>query len=194
MDFNEGLSKIHDFFKKNEENINNPIVKSFISDDENRKLLEKAIVNPTTDNKNRVDVAFSEHYTRVKKIKYVSSLIHFFSIDYDKKKRTQRRRNLLILDKGLSNENEVTRKELIEDDTQHTNTSFNSLEEQVENEHLENALKKLTRKQVEILEMMYLKNLTCKEISEIIQTTPQNVSNQHRKALRRLNYLIKSTR
>ncbi|MGJ3221782.1 sigma-70 family RNA polymerase sigma factor [Geobacillus sp. CAMR5420] len=61
-----------------------------------------------------------------------------------------------------------------------------SLKDQIENERLYRALDVLTQKQVLILEMIYVNNLTLREIANILDSTPQNVSNLHRKALEKL--------
>jgi len=47
-------------------------------------------------------------------------------------------------------------------------------------------LKSLTDKQLQILEMIYVKDYSIKAIAETLQTTPQNISNLHRKALKNL--------
>ena len=48
-------------------------------------LSAKAILYPTDLNKKLVDESFQSHYINVRKIKYVSNLIYFFSLDFDKK-------------------------------------------------------------------------------------------------------------
>ncbi|PJO40977.1 general stress protein, partial [Lysinibacillus xylanilyticus] len=94
--------KIEDFFYRNNEQINNPIIKSFLSDSQNLHLVQKAILYPTDINRKLVDESFQSHYKNVRKTKYVSNLIYFFSLDFDKKRRRLQNRSLLILDKGLS--------------------------------------------------------------------------------------------
>lgn len=96
--------KIEEFFYRNNEQVNNPIIKSFLSDSQNLYLVQKAILYPTDLNKKLVDESFQSHYINVRKIKYVSNLIYFFSLDFDKKRRRLQNRSLLILDKGLSEE------------------------------------------------------------------------------------------
>jgi RNA polymerase sigma factor (sigma-70 family) len=182
--------KIEEFFYRNNEQVNNPIIKSFLSDSQNLYLVQKAILYPTDINKKLVDESFQSHYVNVRKTKYVSNLIYFFSLDFDKKRRRLQNRSLLILDKGLSEKDGKTALEQIEDasnETELDNIVGEGLLDNIEDEHLLKSLQKLTVKQLQILEMIYVKELTIKEIAQTLQTTPQNISNLHRKALNKLN-------
>ena len=181
--------KIEEFFYRNNEQVNNPIIKSFLSDSNNLYLVQKAILYPTDHNKKLVDESFQSHYINVRKIKYVSNLIYFFSLDFDKKRRRLQNRALLILDKGLSEEGGTAAKELIEDASVGTKLDHivdGGLLDNIEDEQLLKSLQKLTVKQLQILEMIYVKELSIKEIAHTLQTTPQNISNLHRKALNKL--------
>ncbi|MGY4797135.1 sigma-70 family RNA polymerase sigma factor [Lysinibacillus fusiformis] len=185
--------KIEEFFYRNNEQVNNPIIKSFLSDSQNLYLVQKAILYPTDLNKKLVDESFQSHYINVRKIKYVSNLIYFFSLDFDKKRRRLQNRSLLILDKGLSEEGETTLKELIEDTRNENGLDHligGGLLDNIEDVQLLKSLQKLTVRQLQILEMIYVKELSIKEIAQLLQTTPQNISNHHRKALNKLNHSL----
>ncbi|MBG9456126.1 general stress protein [Lysinibacillus sphaericus] len=182
--------KIEEFFYRNNEQVNNPIIKSFLADPHNLYLVQSAILHPTERNKKLVDESFQSHYINVRKIKYVSNLIYFFSLDFDKKRRRLQNRVLLILDKGLSEEGSTTAKELIEDASIEKELDYivgGGLLDNIEDELLLKSLQKLTVKQLQILEMIYVKELSITEIAHTLQTTPQNISNLHRKALNKLN-------
>ncbi|KMY28290.1 general stress protein [Lysinibacillus xylanilyticus] len=186
--------KIEDFFYRNNEQVNNPIIKSFLSDSQNLYLVQKAILYPTDINKKLVDESFQSHYINVRKTKYVSNLIYFFSLDFDKKRRRLQNRSLLILDKGLSEKDGKTAIEGIEDasnETELDNIVGEGLLDNIEDEQLLKSLQKLTVKQLQILEMIYVKELSIKEIAQTLQTTPQNISNLHRKALNKLNNTLR---
>jgi len=186
--------KIEDFFYRNNEQVNNPIIKSFLSDSQNLYLVQKAILYPTDINRKLVDESFQSHYKNVRKTKYVSNLIYFFSLDFDKKRRRLRKRSLLILDKGLSEKDGKTAIERIEDasnETEPDNIVGEGLLDNIEDEQLLKSLQKLTVKQLQILEMIYVKELSIKEIAQTLQTTPQNISNLHRKALNKLNNTLR---
>ncbi|MCY9547008.1 sigma-70 family RNA polymerase sigma factor [Lysinibacillus xylanilyticus] len=186
--------KIEDFFYRNNEQVNNPIIKSFLSDSQNLYLVQKAILYPTDINRKLVDESFQSHYKNVRKTKYVSNLIYFFSLDFDKKRRRLQNRSLLILDKGLSEKDGKTAIERIEDTSNETeldNIVGEGLLDNIEDEQLLKSLQKLTVKQLQILEMIYVKEKSLKEIAQTLQTTPQNISNLHRKALNKLNNILR---
>ncbi|WP_427108604.1 sigma-70 family RNA polymerase sigma factor [Lysinibacillus xylanilyticus] len=186
--------KIEDFFYRNNEQVNNPIIKSFLSDSQNLYLVQKAILYPTDINRKLVDESFQSHYKNVRKTKYVSNLIYFFSLDFDKKRRRLQNRSLLILDKGLSEKDGKASIERIEDasnETELDNIVGEGLLDNIEDEQLLKSLQKLTVKQLQILEMIYVKELSIKEIAQTLQTTPQNISNLHRKALNKLNNTLR---
>jgi len=180
-------NKVEEFFKNNKEALENPIIKSFLENEENYELLIKALEYPTDSNKKLVDKAFSIHYRQIKKIKYINNLIHYFSIDYDRKIRKLNHRFLLTLDQPLEEGSDSTMKDvLIDNGNEEGYYGKSSLKEQIENEKLYKALDILTQKQTLILDMLYVKQLTLNEISNILGTTPQNISNQHKKALKKL--------
>lgn len=186
--------KIEEFFYRNNEQVNNPIIKSFLSDSKNLYLVQKAILYPTDINKKLVDESFQSHYKNVRKTKYVSNLIYFFSLDFDKKRRRLQNRSLLILDKGLSEEGGTTAKEQIEDasiERELDTIVGEGLLDNIEDEQLLKSLQKLTVRQLQILEMMYVKELSIKEIAQTLRTTPQNISNLHRKAINKLNNTLR---
>ncbi|WP_243292137.1 sigma-70 family RNA polymerase sigma factor [Bacillus sp. FJAT-47783] len=180
-------NKVEEFFKNNKEALENPIIKSFLENEENYELLIKALEYPIDSNKKLVDKAFSIHYRQIKKIKYINNLIHYFSIDYDRKIRKLNQRFLLTLDQPLEEGSDSTMKDvLIDNGNEERYYGKSSLKEQIENEKLYKALDILTQKQTLILDMLYVKQLTLNEISNILGTTPQNISNQHKKALKKL--------
>ncbi len=182
--------KIAEFFRKYRDKVQNPIIKGFLANEDNLSLLKKYILNPTDANKKKVDVAFKQHYNRVLKIKYVSNLIYFFTMDYNIKRRKENDTVLLILDKSSEYDARTPLKDLIEDKNEEKHTLNRNLLDDIESERLIKALQTLTEKQLLILDLIYHKQLTLKEISEILKTTPQNISNLHRKSLKKLNELL----
>lgn len=182
--------KIAEFFRKYRDKVQNPIIKGFLSNEDNLSLLKKYILNPTDANKNKVDKAFKQHYNRVLKIKYVSNLIYFFTMDYNIKRRKENDTVLLILDKSSEYDARTPLKDLIEDKNEEKHTLNRNLLDDIESERLIKALQTLTEKQLFILDLIYHKQLTLKEISEILKTTPQNISNLHRKSLKKLNEIL----
>lgn len=189
----EDKEKIICFFNKHKKQIEeNPLILKFLSNEDNLSLLKNYIINPTDKNKDKVNAEFQKHYTRVRKISYISNLIHFFSVDFDKKNRKQRERNLVILDKNSADDNETPLINLIPSNKPESPPKLlnRNLTEDIDNVELIEGLKTLTDKQLLILDMIYHKNIPQKEIADKLKTTPQNISNHHRKSLNKLKTLL----
>ena len=168
------------FLERNNNILKNPILKNFLKD--NYQLVKNAVINPTKKNKDDVDKAFKLYFKRVKKINYVSKLIYFFSIEFDKKEREIQRS--LILDQDVfENDSNTTVKNLIKSSYQECVITLygSSLKDHIENKKLFKALDSLTDKQLYILEMIYLHGMLMKDVALYLKTTTQNISNQHRK-------------
>ena len=71
-----------------------------MADAQNLYLVQHAILYPNDCNLKMVDETFQAHYQRVQKIKYISNLIYFFSLDFDKKEKIAKSL-LLVADSGL---------------------------------------------------------------------------------------------
>lgn len=185
--------KIIRFLVKNKKKIEeNPLLLRFLSNEDNLSLLKNYIIDPTDKNKNKVDMEFKAHCIKVRRISYINKLIHFFSQDFDKKRRKQRERNLLILDRASSIDSKTPIIDLVKDYRPESVQLSRNLMEEIENEKLIEALKTLTEKQLLIIDMIYHKNMLLKEVSIKLQTTPQNISNHHRTAIKKLkSYLSK---
>jgi RNA polymerase sigma factor (sigma-70 family) len=184
-------AKIQAFLDKYKEALEQPILKGFLKDAANYNRLIQYILNPNEENKLKLETAFKAHYETVRNIKYYSNLIKFFSIDYDKKVRRLNKRFLLTLDQPSGNDDQSTLKDLVADEqSQEPLMNHVSLHSLIENEKLHEALDVLTDKQVLILELIYVKDLSNVEVAKIINSSPQNVSNIHKKALKKLRQAI----
>lgn len=179
---------MEEFLNNNKEAVKNPIIKSFLENEKNYELVKRALTNPTGENKKVIDKLFKEHYLNIKKIAYINNLIHYFPIDYDKKVKKIYKIYNLTLDKQISDENNTTFKDLIETNPHYSDQKIfgSRLKNHIENKMLYKSLDKLTEKQLFILEMKYLNNMTIYEIAEVTNTSTQNISNQHNKALKKL--------
>ena len=76
---------IEEFFTEIENRLK-PNYQEFLADAQNLYLVQHAILYPNDCNLKMVDETFQAHYQRVQKIKYISNLIYFFSLDFDKKR------------------------------------------------------------------------------------------------------------
>lgn len=187
-------TKIKNFMLKHNKAFTNPIVNNFLKNKKNYNLFQKAIYDPSNKNKEEVDKAFKSYYEKVKKISYINNLIHYFSIDYDKHIKNYKNRYMLTLDNQINENNSRTFKEIHSNLIQQPVDNYygNNLKEHIENTKLYKALNSLTQKQLMILEMKYLKEMTFKEIAKTTGTSPQNISNQHKKSLKKLLNVIQS--
>ncbi|MEC1739928.1 sigma-70 family RNA polymerase sigma factor [Schinkia azotoformans] len=170
--------------------LENPLVKGFLEDDNYFNIFETSILEPTEENKNKVEEAFKNYYEKIRINAYFNNLIRYYAIDFDKKIRKINNRYTLTLDKPIDGAEEgiVAFKDLIENESigEESEKSESSLKEEVSNELLFRALAVLTDFQYQILDLIYVKNLTKTQIANLINSTPQNISNTHRRALNKL--------
>lgn len=175
----------------NRDTIKRPIINGFLSEGNNMSLLEKSILEPTFENKKKVEESFQSYYKKIREIKYISRLIHFFSKDFDKRVRKHNTRNVLVLDADVPNGYEISFKNHIIDEDATIDTPRNSsFLEKIESDELLFALGQLNEKQRMILEMKYYDELTLKQIAKIFNTSSQNISHHHRQALKKLNEIL----
>ncbi len=178
----EFLINYSDFFKE-------PVVKKFFSDQKNYVLLYQVIESRDSELITELDKRFKIFYKNTKKIKYLSSLIRFFAIDYDKKRRRESDRYQLILDKTANNNGldsffykEINyEEELVGKDWDSNLTDTIVI----------NGIKKLSEKQQSILTLSYIFDWTNTEIASHFQVSPQNVSQIKIQAIKKLKgYLL----
>ncbi|WP_107842051.1 sigma-70 family RNA polymerase sigma factor [Metasolibacillus meyeri] len=175
--------------------LENPLVKSFLEDEEHFTLFENAILNPTQENKNKVEVMFKSYYEKIRINSYFKNLIRYYAIDFDKKIRRINNRYVLSLDRqiGKDDAESETFKELIENEGE---MSFESeeitLRDEISNELLFQALEVLTETQYTVLDLIYVKNFTRTEVAKLMNSSPQNISNIHKKAIAKLKNCIRS--
>lgn len=173
--------------------IKNPLIKGFLENEMNRELYKKAIYDFTEENKRLVEDAFAEYYEIVRRTAYFSSMIKFMGIDFDKKLRKLNNRFMLTLDQPLkteTNEGSTMKDMLIDSAAPSLYEGDDTLSSKISDKKLCEALERLTQKQAIVLEMIYVKELSNKEIADIFQTSPQNISNTHKKALKKLKTLM----
>ncbi|MEY9980603.1 sigma-70 family RNA polymerase sigma factor [Lysinibacillus sp. RC79] len=174
--------------------LENPVVKSFLENEEHFSLFEIAISTPTQENRNKVELMFKNHYEKIRINSYFKNLIRFYSIDFDKRIRKINNRFVLSLDRkiGKDDSKSETFKELIEDESEiNFGTEDTTLRDEISNELLYQALEILTESQYRILDLIYVKNLTRTEIAKLMNSSPQNISNIHQKAVAKLKDRIR---
>ncbi|HDR7775458.1 sigma-70 family RNA polymerase sigma factor [Bacillus tropicus] len=168
-------------------------MRNFLKDSDNYVLFLNAMEKPTNDNKQLLDKVFKSYFKKVKIISYISNLIYFYSIGFDKKVSINNKRNILNLDKPITNEgeNHTTILDLMSDDlTDITYMQFEKkqthLKEHITDELLYEGLSLLSKKQLEILNLYYVHQYNNKQISRILSVSEQTISYNHKKALKTL--------
>ncbi|HFK1458757.1 TPA: sigma-70 family RNA polymerase sigma factor [Bacillus cereus] len=184
---------IDHFYSLYQEKLEDPIMRNFLKDSDNYGLFLNAMEKPTNDNKQLLDKAFKSYFKKVKIISYISNLIYFYSIGFDKKVSINNKRNILNLDKPITNEgeNHTTILDLMSDDlTDITYMQFEKkqthLKEHITDKLLYEGLSLLSKKQLEILNLYYVHQYNNKQISRILSVSEQTISYNHKKALKTL--------
>lgn len=191
---NESLHKLKEYQSQHPHFCNHYLFKSFIQKPENKKILIKTILNPNKENKKKLDEAFKRHHFRLKFLSYLSKTLYFNSIQFDKKKREENKRNLLILDAPISDkDNSLLIDQIASNEPEIENTLLtnSSLEEHLSNQKLLQCFKNLTQYQKEILTLYYVNSYTDTQIAKMQNKTQQTISKTRKKALLKLRRQIK---
>lgn len=127
-------------------------------------------------------MSLDEHVTR-RFVKYMANLIHYNSINYDKKRRTTSTRFPLILDNDESNDSvllSVYDRDSIPAD----------LREHLTDPVLYQGYVALPEKQQRILSLCIVQGLNDKAIAKILGGSQQNISKHRLKAIEKLRNLL----
>jgi len=190
MSCNEKLMK---FYKDYDSLLQNKVIKNFLKTGNNEQMLEEVLMDPSEENIKKLDKQFKRYYLKIKIIKYISSLIYFYTIDFDKRNNQRNRRFMLTLDAPKhSNADDNDKRTVIDVQPSPRSTELDyfenmyTLQELIESAKLYKAYQKLTSKQKEILDLMYIHEFNNKEIARMYKETPQNISNIHKRALKKM--------
>ncbi|MED0876785.1 sigma-70 family RNA polymerase sigma factor [Bacillus mobilis] len=185
------------YYKKYEKKLNEPIVRNFLKEKAHYNLFQSAIESPTKENIFLLNRTFSEYYRKVKIINYISTLIHFYSIDFDKKMALNKKRNILNFDSSTGNQENTTVKITIGASSQDDSTyidfekNMDNLTDHISDERLYTALNYLSRKQLNILKLIYLYDYSNKKVAKTLSISEQTVSYNHKRALQKLRETMK---
>ncbi|GGE70710.1 sigma-70 family RNA polymerase sigma factor [Priestia taiwanensis] len=177
------------FYEKYKTKLNEPIMIRFLQVAENRQLVDNYILSPTPHNKEQLDEAFTEHFRNAKMYSYISKLIKFYTIDFDKRLNKQRKQVMYEgTDEGISLDKLHTN---IEDSTFREVSELSYfLEEHIENEDVYRALKQLNELQMNILNLIYVHQLSNKEVAKLLGESEQKISYNHKSALQKVKKMI----
>ncbi|MFF1995382.1 sigma factor-like helix-turn-helix DNA-binding protein [Bacillus mycoides] len=192
-----GSNQIEAYCNKHKEKMDQPIVQSFLKDEKNYELFQKAILNPTNENTHQLNQAFSEFYRKIKIVNYISNLIYFYSIDFDKKVSLYKKRNVLKLDAPLNDEeakSSVKMETFTDKDLTYKELEYLSedIKDVLSDDVLFEALCVLSDKQIRILNLKYINNFPSKKIAEIMWESEQTVSYNLNRALEKMKEFVES--
>lgn len=191
------LTEFKHYLKTNKDFFEEPIIKQFFANSSHIQLLKKSIESKDIEADKELNEKFTIFFLHYRLIKYIATLSKNYSIDFDKKVNTQKNRYLLNLDMPV-NDTGATIIDLTENgDTSVVNqviTKSQKLSEEISDENLYQAFSKLTDKQKEILEMIFIYGLSNKEIASYFGNSPQNISKLNKKALTDMQKELKKER
>ena len=163
----------------------NKLVNNFLKENNNKQLYENYLKYPTDSKKKHLQLEFNEFYLQIRLLSYFSKSLHFLAQDYDKRIRDRNNQMLLILvdsDEGMSLTN------LPDEDSLHHEFSFDveRVEDYFENKTLYDVVTKLTPKQKQIVYLCYVKNMSDKEISNVLNISVQAINKQRNAILTKM--------
>ena len=192
--------KLKRFYKENDSLLQNEVIKSFLKSAKNEQLLEQVLIDPSGENIKKLDKQFKEYYLKMRIIKYISSLIYFYTIDFDKRNNKRNHRFMLMLDAPKHPNAEDDKSNIIDVQPSLYSTerdyfdNLQTFQELIESAKLYNAYQKLTSKQKKVLDLIYIHGFNNKEVACIYDETPQNISNIHKRALQRIKESLNDDR
>ncbi|MGN7300337.1 hypothetical protein [Ferdinandcohnia sp. SAFN-114] len=188
----KNYKSLREYKNQNAEFLSEPIVKSFLNEPENALLLEQSVVQGSEEASLELDKRFSKHFFLYRLIKYISTLSYHYSNDFDKQRRAQKNRFLLLLDKPINNEesNSTSMMEYLINNQNQTfipiTESNPSIFDLVEDDVLYKTLNKLTKKELEVLKFTIIDQMKQIDVSKLYGDTPQNIGKIKRKALSKI--------
>ncbi|MFE7064493.1 hypothetical protein ACFVAD_20370 [Sutcliffiella sp. NPDC057660] len=183
-------TSLDEYKQMNVEFFSQPIVKGFFeSDSSHMELLEKAIIQGDKKSQRMLDNLFFEHFLLYRLVKYITTLSHFYSIDFDKRLRKQKVRYPAILDKTIDDsENDGTMGDFLsykQEEFHEMNQDLN-LFDIIENDNLLLAFKSLTLKEMQILQLIIIENRKQVDIAHLFGETPQNIAKTKKRAIEKV--------
>lgn len=193
---NDYEKDVDDYLVKTEKHLHNPIIKSFLAAPENMALLKEVIDNPTDILKKKLDDIFREFYFKIRFTTYLSQVIYFNAINYDKKIKLFLDRNISILDRPLKNDREGTMIDRLSSavwqDGQEISSS--NISDHLTCPSLFIGTQLLTENQRQLLSLAYVHGFSDSEIAAYLKKSQQAVSRSHRKALKKLREILEKDR
>lgn len=189
------IQDVEKFKKENKAFLENTIIKSFLNDEKNEKLLLEVICYPTKENKELLDNEFKKFYSGIRFTSFISSTLYFNAINFDKQYRKVLNRYILTLDKPMKDEEDTSFKDMIADSQTEIQVEHiiksDDITDYIEDPVLYEAILTLSDKQREVINLAYVKGLTDTEIGKLLNKSQQAISKMHKKALENIYKFIK---
>lgn len=181
----------NDFHKNNIINrlTKNPILKSFLEIGSNLKIFSEYLENPQPESKAYLESAFKDFYSEIRIINYISKIIYYSSIDFDKKHRAIQKKFQLVLDQPIFDheKGQTTIKDTLLSEPQfETLNEQQNLEDSITDFSMYQAFSVLTSREKMILTLCFIHCFTDTEIAKKIKVTQQAVSKTKKNALKKL--------
>ena len=168
----------------------NNIINNFLAEEYNLNVFVLALFGEK-ELKDLLNEIFKKFYFEYRFIAYLSKILYFEAVNFDKKMRSKMEREPIILNMLIDKERDLTLLDTLSSMEQKFELNSDKLEDCIIDEQLYSAYKKLVKKQQQILYLTYYTLLKDAEIAKKLNVTKQAVSKNRIKAL---NIIRKSLR
>ncbi|QGM30223.1 hypothetical protein GI482_07465 [Bacillus sp. N3536] len=154
---------------------NKKIIEEFLSYPDNKKLFEDYQYTKSQEIKNQLDNEFKKFYQNIRILSYVIKVLHYESKRFDQKERLHRSKNILSLD----SDDKIT---VIYHERFFTDfIGFSDdIADHISSEKLFFSIRKLSERQKKILSLVFVKQMTDREIASYFGISQQAVSKSRR--------------
>lgn len=167
--------------------ISNQMIQSFLNYEPHYQLFIKTIDNPTHENQKRLNRSFKDFYNEIRFKKYISTAIWRHARDCLSKEKRERTRYLLIMDQSIGNQEKgASYGEQVAIEDNQEDVQADHLIDHIENPELYVILRHLTKKQLQVLDLYILHQLTHREIASLLDVSQQAVSKTIRQSLAKI--------
>ena len=164
--------------------VNSNVFKSFLDIEENKKLYDSYLDEPTNTNADILNERFKFFEKQIVRIAYIKKVIFYESKRFDSKLREHNKKFDLSLD--ATTDESASKTSLVQDENSfiHFELIFeNDLESLLSDEMLITLLRRLNTKQKQVLYYRYVLDLTEKEIADIYNVSQQAISKTLHKSI-----------
>lgn len=170
--------------------IQNRLLQTFLTDGKINKLYLNYLEHPSNQKKEIIEKLFQIHVRKIQLLSYFSKVLHFESQKYDKKIRHINSVNQLILDKSMDGDGTIL--DLIEGEQLFgesdipTPVSSSDLPSFFEDKHLYEIVSALSSKQKDVLHLLFVEDLSEKEVAQRLGVTKQSVNKTKIQTLKKI--------